>query len=59
MDGRVCIMRWRRDYVDAAIYLVDEAGADVNIENDDGQTPIQVAVDEKVAKYFKEHIEKK
>lgn len=46
-------------HADAAIYLVDEAGADVNIENDDGQTPIQVAVDEKVAKYFKEHVEKK
>ncbi|KAI5948683.1 NAS6 [Candida theae] len=40
---------------DAAVFLVNEGGADINAENNEGQTPIQVAVDEKVAKYFKEH----
>lgn len=46
-------------HADAAIFLVEEGGADTTIENDEGETPIQVAVDEKVAKYFKEHVEKK
>ncbi|KAK6205363.1 ankyrin repeat-containing domain protein [Scheffersomyces amazonensis] len=40
---------------DAGVLLVS-LGADATIENVDGDTPIKVAVDEKVAKYFKDHI---
>ncbi|KAG5419269.1 NAS6 [Candida metapsilosis] len=46
-------------HADAAIYLVDEGGADLSVENDEGKTPVEVAVDEKVAKYFKEHVGEK
>lgn len=40
---------------DVAVLLV-KLGADPNIVNNDGETPVKVAVDDKVAKYFTENI---
>ena len=54
MDGLVYIMHWLKDMV-MAVLLV-KLGADPNIVNNDGETPVKVAVDDKVAKYFTENI---
>ena len=42
---------------DVAVYLVRQAHADPEVVNEEGLKPIQVSVDEKVARYFKENIE--
>lgn len=42
---------------DTAVLLV-QLGADPELANDDGEKPVQVAVDEKVARFFVEHLRK-
>ncbi|KAI5952557.1 NAS6 [Candida jiufengensis] len=44
---------------DVAVYLVEKGGADPNILNNEDLKPIQVSVDEKVGRYFKDHIDAK
>ncbi|GMM38695.1 Nas6 protein [Saccharomycopsis crataegensis] len=41
---------------DVAIELV-KRGANPNIESGDGQTPVEVSVDQKIEKYFRQHLE--
>ncbi|KAI5960980.1 NAS6 [Candida pseudojiufengensis] len=44
---------------DCAVYLVEKGGVDFNLTNNEDLKPIQVSVDEKVAKYFKDHVDYK